>query len=132
MIGTGNPTRTPARWLLWPLPASGRRGNDLHSQLNAARVARVALPRTEEEVRQALAEARREGMPVAVCGGRHAMGGQQFASGGLLLDTTRLNRVLEFDRDRGHVTVEAGTQWPRLVEHLLAAQRGEPVARQWG
>ena len=46
------------------------------------------------------------------------MGGQQFCAGGLLLDTRRLDRVLELDAERGLITVEAGVQWPALLEYL--------------
>jgi FAD/FMN-containing dehydrogenase len=46
------------------------------------------------------------------------MGGQQFATGRTLLDTTALDRVVEIDPDRGLVVVEAGIQWPALIDHL--------------
>jgi FAD/FMN-containing dehydrogenase len=49
------------------------------------------------------------------------MGGQQFCSGGLLLDTRQLDRVLGFDAEQGTIEVEAGIQWPALVRYL---QRG--------
>jgi FAD/FMN-containing dehydrogenase len=58
------------------------------------------------------------------------MGGQQFGTETVLLDTRSLNRVLQFDPDRGEVEVEAGIQWPELVRHLIEAQQGQ--ARQWG
>lgn len=51
------------------------------------------------------------------------MGGQQFCSGGILLDTCRLDRVLEFDRSNGHLDVEAGIQWPALMDFLRESQR---------
>ncbi|HEY7863825.1 MAG TPA: FAD-binding protein, partial [Thermoanaerobaculia bacterium] len=65
-------------------------------------------PDSVEALRGALDSARRTGRSVAVCGGRHAMGGQQFASGDMLIDTRDLRRVLSFDRERGIVEVEAG------------------------
>ena len=51
------------------------------------------------------------------------MGGQQFLTDRILLDTTRLRRVLKFDPDRGTIEVEAGIQWPHLLRYLLANQR---------
>lgn len=58
------------------------------------------------------------------------MGGQQFCAGGVLLDTTALNRVLDFDAERGLITVEAGIQWPALVAHLTWAAAGH--RESWG
>jgi FAD/FMN-containing dehydrogenase len=49
------------------------------------------------------------GTAMSVCGGRHAMGGQQFGSGTALIDMTSLDRVLDVDAERGLVTVETGT-----------------------
>jgi FAD/FMN-containing dehydrogenase len=104
--------------------------NDYHSQLNATRVAGVVEVDSLAAAREAIAASRRGGLPVCIAGGRHAMGGQQFAEGALLLDTTRLNRVLGFDMERGTVEVEAGIQWPALVRSLLEEQEGR--SRQWG
>ena len=103
--------------------------NDLHSQLNSTRVHRIADPETIDAVRSALKLARRDGRAVCIAGGRHAMGGQQFATDGVLIDARRLNRVLAFDAGRGLIEVESGMQWPQLLEHLTATQRAG--ARQW-
>jgi FAD/FMN-containing dehydrogenase len=95
--------------------------NDVHSQLNRTEVADVAAVDSLEAIQRALMLARRERKPVAVAGGRHAMGGQQFCSGGVLLDTRGLNRVLAVDGHRGTIEVEAGMQWPRLLKVLQDA-----------
>jgi len=58
------------------------------------------------------------------------MGGQQFGGGTSLIDTRALSRVLAFDTDAGHLTVEGGIQWPALLEYLERAQRG--CERPWG
>jgi FAD/FMN-containing dehydrogenase len=94
------------------------RVNDIHSGLNATEVETVVLPGSLASLRAAIARARAERKPVSICGGRHAMGGQQFCSGGTLLDTRRLDRVLDFDRENGTIEVEAGIQWPALFRYL--------------
>ncbi len=104
--------------------------NDVHSRLNATRVHRVVRPTRVEEVSAAILTARREGRAVSIAGGRHAMGGQQFGTGTVLLDMTALDRVLDFDPERGEIEVEAGIQWPALIAHLVATQRGRE--RPWG
>ena len=103
--------------------------NDIHSQLNATTVDRIVPVDTESALRAALSLARSEGKPVCIAGGRHAMGGQQFASGAVLIDTRPMKRILSLDAERGTVDVEAGIQWPELIDGLIAMQAGLP--RQW-
>ena len=94
------------------------RVNDVHSRLNETAVGEIVEVSSVEEVQAALARARDTGLPVSIAGGRHAMGGQQFCSNGVLLDTRPLSRVLSLDEERGLVEVEAGIQWPALIEAL--------------
>lgn len=39
---------------------------------------------------------------------------------------SKLNRIVALDRTRGVVTVEAGIQWPQLIDGLLAMQTDDP------
>jgi FAD/FMN-containing dehydrogenase len=113
-----------------PAVESGLVVNDLHSQLNATHVMAIVKPRTIGELQAALVQAREAGRSVCVAGGRHAMGGQQFGDASVLVDTRALNRFLSLDVENGVIDVEAGIQWPELLEQLAAAQVGR--ARQWG
>ena len=66
------------------LAAAGISVNDIHSQLNATEVDRIVMVNSESTLHSAIATARAEGKPVCIAGGRHAMGGQQFASNAIL------------------------------------------------
>ena len=113
-----------------PTVETGLTVNDVHSQLNATQVDSIVKPRTVDELRAAVMHARVAGKSVCVAGGRHAMGGQQFGDAAVLIDTRALNRFVSLDRDDGVVDVEAGIQWPELIQQLTAAQEGQP--KQWG
>src|SRR5262245_46446724 len=104
--------------------------NDVHSQLNPTRVARIVKPRSTTELATAIADASRDGRAIAIAGGRHAMGGQQFGEDAVLVDTRDLNRVLDFDPNAGTITVEGGIQWPGLLQFLEREQAG--AEQQWG
>lgn len=104
--------------------------NDVHSQLNATRVDGIIKPATLDEIRRCVAGAQTAGKSVAIAGGRHAMGGQQFGEASILIDMRAMNRVLAFDDERGVITVEGGIEWPELIAHLNQAQEGR--TRQWG
>src|SRR5262249_56432035 len=71
--------------------------NDTHSQLNATRVDRVVAVGSEAALAAEIAAARREGKPVCIAGGRHAIGGQQLATGARLRDMRPMNRIIALD-----------------------------------
>ena len=104
--------------------------NDTHSALNRTSVSRVLAPQTVEDVAGIVRRARSEGQPLAVAGGRHAMGGQQFLSGGTLLDMRRLTGVRSFDDQRGLLEVEAGILWPDVIRAYLTRPGG--TNSRWG
>ncbi|MGH8690869.1 MAG: FAD-binding oxidoreductase, partial [Burkholderiales bacterium] len=90
---------------------------------------RIVQPDTLDAVRNAIKAAQKEEKAVCISGSRHAMGGQQFLMDGLMIDMRRMNRVLGLDLERGHIEVEAGIQWPQLLQHLVASQKGRE--NQW-
>jgi len=61
--------------------------NDVHSRLDETVVDEIVPVGSLEDVRAALDRAHASGKPVSIAGGRHAIGGQQFWPGGVLLDT---------------------------------------------
>ncbi len=99
--------------------------NDIHSQLNETRVERVIAVESESALRRAIRAARRAGKSVSIAGGRHAMGGQQFAGRAVMIDTRPMQRGLRLDDKRGVVEADAGIQWPELVERLIAMQKSQ-------
>ena len=104
--------------------------NDVQSQLNRTRVRRIVTPTSIEAVQEAIRNAARHDEAVSVAGGRHSMGGQQFGEQTTLIDTTGMRQVVHFDRERGLIEVEAGIEWPGLIDSLAAAQAGQ--TEQWG
>jgi len=104
--------------------------NDVHSQLNPTRVLEILQPRSLEHVQSIVRSARKDRKVLSVAGGRHAMGGQQFGTDTLLIDTRQLNRVLSLDRKNGVLEVDAGIEWPELIDDYLALQNGD--GQPWG
>lgn len=98
--------------------------NDIHSRLNRTMVSAVAKPPDTAAVAALLSRAAMEGTAVSICGARHAMGGQQFGTGTLLIDLGDLRQVGSIDHE--HATVEAGSgiQWPELIDALVSQQPG--------
>jgi FAD/FMN-containing dehydrogenase len=97
--------------------------NDVQSRLNATRVEQILRPDSVEALQAALTE--RPDRVFSLAGGRHAMGGQQFGAGTTLLDMRDCNHVLNFDRERGLLEVQAGIEWPELLAYLHREQEGQ-------
>src|SRR5262249_18166162 len=72
----------------------------------------------------------RKGLPISVSGCRHSMGGQQFTTDSICIDTRQLDRMISFDREHGLLEAETGIQWPKLIRAYLDAQADE--TKQWG
>ena len=70
--------------------------NDVHSKLNKTRVTKVIDVTSVIDVIEAVKQSKRVGLPIAIAGGRHAMGGQQFATDSILLNMRQLNRIRDF------------------------------------
>jgi FAD/FMN-containing dehydrogenase len=96
--------------------------NDIHSQLNSTRVLEILQPRSLENVQSIVRAARKDRKAISIAGGRHAMGGQQFGTDTVLIDIRKLGRVLNLDRKNGMIEVDAGIEWPELIEGYLGLQ----------
>ena len=116
-----------------PLPGTAPDGdvivNDVHSKLNATHVRQVVRPESLQALNEAVISTHMRGVPLSIAGGRHAMGGQQFGTGTINIDMGGLARVIEFDRAKGEIELEAGIQWPELYRYLWDNQQND--ARPW-
>jgi FAD/FMN-containing dehydrogenase len=104
--------------------------NDVHSQLNPTRVSEILQPHSLEDVQSIVRSARKNRRVISIAGGRHAMGGQQFGTDTSLIDIRNMSRILNLDRQRGIIEVEAGIEWPALIDGYLALQNGDH--QPWG
>ncbi|CAF5133032.1 unnamed protein product, partial [Rotaria sp. Silwood1] len=106
--------------------------NDIHSQLNPTRVTEIIKVDSLKVIQATVDNAIKENQFISIAGGRHAMGCQQFGTDTILIDTTQLNKVLNFDKVKGLIEVEAGIQWPKLIDYLVETQKDVPWSQQWG
>ncbi|MEM7028654.1 MAG: FAD-binding oxidoreductase [Chloroflexota bacterium] len=104
--------------------------NDIHSKCNETKVAQVVRVKTVQDVVRTIQVAKSTRQSVSIAGGRHAMGGQQFGTDTILLDMRQLNRITAFDKQCGQITVEAGIEWPALINGYLTMQTESD--QQWG
>lgn len=93
-------TRPGATWQNWGRSAS-------------VRPQRVEFPNSTAAVQRAVAAAARRGMQVKAVGAGHSFTGIAVAPG-VLLDMSDLTGVVAADRERGRVTLRAGTRLHRI------------------
>lgn len=74
-------------------------------------------------------QSRETGVPISVCGSRHAMGGQQFGEDTILFDMSDMDDIYNLERESGVVEVDAGIEWPDLIDGLH--ERQSEADRPW-
>jgi glycolate oxidase subunit GlcD len=78
----------------------------------------IVFAKTTEEVSKIMSLANHEKIPVTPRGsGTSAVGGALAAKGGIILDLSRMNRILEIDKQNGYAVVEPGV----ICNHLNVA-----------
>jgi glycolate oxidase len=79
----------------------------------------VVRPMSAEQVSKILILARKEKVPVTPRGAASwGIGGGVPSQGGILLDMTSMNRILEIDQENQRITVEAGVTWQQVIDEL--------------
>ncbi len=81
--------------------------------------ASVLRPRSVEEVLECFALASKRGQPLVLRGGGNSYGDASMNSRGLVLDISRMNRVLAFDVNTGVATLEPGVTIEKLWKTIL-------------
>lgn len=94
--------------------ASERIVHDI-TRLDPVIVSGVETPRSIEELRRVIKEAER---PICIGGGRFSMGGQTASPNAIHIDMRGLNRVLHLSAEKRTITVEAGTRWCDIQQHI--------------
>lgn len=84
-------------------------------------------PRSEAEVHEVFALARETGRKVVLRGNGRSYGDANIAEEALILDISRMNRILSWDRDTGVVVAEAGVTIEQLWRNGLADGWWPPV-----
>src|SRR5437899_12554898 len=98
--------------------------------VNRTRIRELLRPGTRDELAAVLRSASVKGLSISVSGCQHSMGGHQFATDSICIDTRSLGRVISFNQEHGLIETEAGIQWPQLIRTYLDAQANS--AKQWG
>ena len=88
--------------------ASGLNATPIHGRVPVSNIS---------DIQTAIAYARASRLTISAAGSRHSMGGQAFAAGGLVLDTTGFNRCT-IDIPSRLISVEAGATWHDIQEQL--------------
>ncbi len=79
----------------------------------------VAKPSTAEEVSQVIGVCNENKIPVVPCSSKvHFFGATIAKEGGLILDMSRMDKILEIDQDNRRVRFQAGVTWDKLAGEL--------------
>ena len=95
-------------------PSDGLVVNDV-TKLNPIRVSKVIQPTTIKDITAAIINS--EG-PISIGGGRYSQGGQTAYKDSLHIDMRSFNKVLNFDKDKKEITIQAGITWRDIQEYI--------------
>ena len=99
-----------------PLP---RNEKVLSWGMNLSCRSQVLRPRDRAELEAAFATARRQDLPVAFRGAGCSYGDPALIENGLLIDFSKMRKVLHFDSEMGAITVEPGATIEDVWRHAL-------------
>ncbi len=97
--------------------------NDVQTGLNPTWVASISRPTSVGEIQSLVKDCAKHNRVLSISGSRHAAGGQQFATDSILLDMRAMNRVIGLDEKTGVLHVEAGIEWPELIQGYTSLQK---------
>ncbi len=103
--------------------------NDIHAQINETEISKIFEVKSVSNIQNVVKLALKEKKAISIAGSRHSMGGQQFGKDTYLIDIKKMNRILGFDKKKGLIEVEAGVEWPDLINYLITSQ--ENNNKQW-
>ncbi|MCO4744591.1 MAG: FAD-binding oxidoreductase [Proteobacteria bacterium] len=101
----------------------GRQGWGMSSQA----LCRVLYPKHPDDVVEAFKTAEQHGLSIHCWGNGRSYGDAALNEGNLLLDFSRMNRIIDWDKDSGIVKAQPGVTLNRLWETLLADGYWLPV-----
>ena len=79
----------------------------------------VVKPSSSEEIAEVIKYCNQNKMPVVPCSSKvHFYGATIPKEGGLILDLSRMDKILEIDPDNRRVRLEAGVTWDKLTREL--------------
>ena len=95
--------------------------------MNASVLSYVYRPSAISELREVFETARRHGVKVALRGGGRSYGDAAMAGEQILLDLTRMNRVLDWNPKTGLIKVEPGVTLRALWQYIIGDGWWPPV-----
>ena len=127
MLGTAEqqPVLIPPQAYLPQAPRPACEVNDIHSQLNRTTVRQVIQIESVRALQEAVRGAAARGLSVSIAAGGTRWAGSSSAPARAPRHDAALTASIDLDAEQGLVTVEAGIDWPRLIDHLLWAGAGQ-------
>jgi FAD/FMN-containing dehydrogenase len=100
-----------------------------HTYIRKGSPGLVIQPEDADRVKEALAFARSQPVPLAIRSGGHGISGRSTNDGGIVIDLSKLNRIEVLHRERRLVRIEPGATWGHVAEtlapHGLAISSGD-------
>ncbi|MCH2188499.1 FAD-binding oxidoreductase [Candidatus Gracilibacteria bacterium] len=71
-----------------------------------------------QEIQQLIQQASQQKQKVSIAGKKYSGGGHTFTQNGLVIDMKNFNEILDYDRDKKTITVQAGITWGEIQSYI--------------
>jgi len=88
------------------------------SRLNETKIHSFTTPYSYEELQSIIDYAQNNKLKIALSGTRHSQGGHAFFPDAIVINLEKLNKILDFDKNKKLITVQAGATWNHIQEFL--------------
>lgn len=91
--------------------------NDV-SSLNPTIVHKIEKPTSLEDLQKIVQTAIEKKLTISIAGARHSQGGQILKKGGIVVDMTAYNKILNLDEKNKILKVQSGANWQQIQNFL--------------
>ncbi len=88
------------------------------SRLNKTTINRIITPHSYKELQDVVAYAKKNNLKISIAGSKHSQGGHAFYTNAFVVSLKKLNHIIDFNKNKKLITVQAGITWKQIQDYL--------------
>ncbi len=88
------------------------------ARIYSANVSEVIHVKNTSDISNGIIKANKYNKKLSISAKRHSQGGHTFYKDAIVLDVSKYNKILSFDKNKKTITVQSGTTWEQIQEYI--------------